>query len=109
MDNLPRTVDHFCEEVRGLAGAGRLSDALALVMNLVRYTNARESSLARVFTSRDLDRLCLELGRQAKPVAGDFDPDRTVFLATFLSKSGGHTRVVKDLISADPGTKITVV
>ena len=105
-----RSVRDFCDDLRKRAEQGQLADALDNIAHLVIDVMSRESSWAAVFSSPDLDRLCLELGRMIprRPIAPP-DRDRTVFLVTALAPVGGHTRVLMDLIQADPGKDVTVL
>ena len=100
----------FCDEARTRAERGQLAEALDDIADFVIEVISGESSWATVFSSPELDRLCLELGRMIpqRPVTAP-DPDRTVFLVTGLAPVGGHTRVLMDLINADPGKKTTVL
>lgn len=93
-----------------MARAGNLAKALDQIRQLVVAVISRESSWAAVFSSPDLDRLCLELGRLNRlPSVSPVNQEQIVFLATGLSRLGGHTRVLLDLIAADPGRKVTVL
>jgi len=97
-----RTIADFCDHVRRKAAEGDLSAALELVGSFVIDVISRESSIGRVFSSRELDQLCLELGRDFD--AGgvpEFSRERSVFLVTGVGKTGGHSRVLRDLIVAD--------
>jgi hypothetical protein len=105
-----RSVRQFCEHVRKVAEGGDLAEALDLIGSFVRNINEREAAWGTVFSSPDLDLLCMDLGRflPSWPVR-PIDPDRAVFLVTALYPLGGHTRVLMDLIRADPGRKVTVL
>lgn len=105
-----RTVDEFCRSVRNRARSGDLAGAFEMVVRFVDFVNSFESSVGRVFSSRAIDELCVALGRRpdlAKPQS--FDENHAVFLVTGLSKTGGHSRVVRDLIAADPAPSCTIL
>lgn len=101
-----RTIEEFCDRALRTADEACISNSLTMIVEFVNLVISYNSSRARVFTSKELDLLCLELGRRTMqitpPVA---KPSRSVFLATAIYKTGGHTRVMRDLIDADPGTE----
>ncbi len=81
-----------------------------MIVEFVESIIAHENSIARVFSSRELDQLCIELGRSLPlETPTSRDDERTVYLVTALAKAGGHTRVLLDLIRADPNPKHTVL
>jgi len=105
-----RSIDEFCAAARELAARGDLAAALQMIVDFVLSVILHENSVARVFASRNLDQLCIDLGRVwplEKPTSRD--TERTVYLVTALAKVGGHTRVLKDLMRADPNPKHTVL
>lgn len=100
----------FCDDVRAMARQGALDDALRSVAELVCRVMERESSWGSVFSSPELDAVCQELGRLPPMSAGKIiNEDQSIFLVTAVAGLGGHTRVLMDLASADPGKKITVL
>jgi hypothetical protein len=104
------SVDRFCEDVRALAGRGNLDAALSSVMAFVAGIVEQEATWATVLSSPELDDLCQELGRVSPHLkAGDVDPDATVFVVTAVAGIGGHTRVLMDLVRADPGKNATIL
>ena len=104
------TIDEVCDKIRAKAARGRLSQALKSIIDFVIFVYTQDRSLARVFTSRELDLLCQELGSsQSLKTPSRYDQERTVYLVTQLSKSGGHSRVLRDLIAADPGSRNTIL
>src|SRR5579863_8599219 len=103
-------VNHYCNEIRAISREGNLSAGLQMIVDLVQQILVRERSVGRVFSSKQLDELCLELGSAteiSRPSA--FDAEQSVFLVTAVYKTGGHTRVLKDLIKIDPGAKKVVL
>lgn len=105
---IPRSVDQFCRDLAAGAGRGGRSEALQMIVRLVGFTITSEVAIANVLSSRQLDTLCQELGQTAEAVDA-FAPEQTVFLVTMLSRAGGHTRFLRDLIDADPGERVTVL
>ena len=89
-----RTVDDISRLVDEEAERGNLSTALELIARFVADVIARETSLARVFSSPQLDRACLKLGRnfREREPAGR-DSDQAVFLVT-SSRSCGEAEQV---------------
>jgi hypothetical protein len=104
------TVRAFAEELRFQATRGDLDGALLRVGDFVLDVLGRDSAMARVFSSRELDALCLELGALTEASApGGVDPGQSVFLVTGVQPTGGHTRVLLDLIVADAAARATVL
>jgi capsular polysaccharide biosynthesis protein len=101
-----RTLEEFCDRALRTADEACISDSLTMIVDFVNLVISYDSSRARVFTSKELDLLCLELGRRTMQITPpEAQPSRSVFLATAIYKTGGHTRVMKDLIDADPGAE----
>lgn len=79
--------------------------ALQAISSLVLRIISYQSSVARVFSSPELDSLCESIGsaltNDIRP--GNSPGDRIVYLLTQLGRSGGHSRVLLDLIAAEPG------
>lgn len=87
------------------------NNALRLIHDFVERIITEPICTAQVFASRDLDELCLRIGRQSLPRLAapqvDLWPDRTsgltvVYLVSRLQRSGGHSRLVQDFIRAQP-------
>jgi hypothetical protein len=77
---------------------------LALQSFTWRVGMARESAAGRVFSSRALDQACQAIGA-LQPVAPRGGERRgVVYVASELRLTGGHTRVVSDIIQADAAT-----
>lgn len=105
-----RTVDSFCDYVRAMAKRGERDRALNSIVEFVGKIIEQETSWATVFSSPELDELCQELGRVPPHMkAAAVDPDCSVFLVTAVAGIGGHTRVLMDLMRADPGKKATIL
>lgn len=100
------TVSGFCQRVLSVAEAGDPASALQSVVAFVIQVISQERSIARVFSSAKLDRLCLDIGSLFAPI--DITTPRAgkcVFLATGVSKRGGHSRVISSLMQADPASE----
>lgn len=88
---------------------GNINTALRLVHDFTERIITEPICTAQVFASRDLDQLCLRIGRQnlaslAAP-QDDLWPGRkngvtVVYLVSRLQRSGGHSRLVQDFIRA---------
>jgi len=101
-----RTVDEFCDHARRVADELGVSDALAMIIDLVQFVIAHGSAQGRVIASRELDLLCLQLGEKiTKCPPHKTEPSRSVFIATAVYSAGGHTRLMRALIDADPGSE----
>jgi len=105
---IPRSVEQFCLDVQAVAARSGRSEALQMVVELARVTSTSEMAIATVLSSRPIDAACQELGRTTAAV-DVFDPEQSVFLVTALSRSGGHTRVLREVIDVDPGKRSTVL
>lgn len=90
---------------------GSINTSLRLVHDFVERIVTEPICTAQVFASRNLDELCLRIGRQnlASLIAPQFDlwPDRkngpiVVYLVSRFQRSGGHSRLVQDFIRAQP-------
>jgi hypothetical protein len=105
-----RSVEDFCRAAKQRADQGDVAGALEMISEFVLGVISRQTSHAEVFSSRQLDRLCLELGRLSPVTAPAApDPERIVFLVTALAKTGGHSRVVQDIRRADPASKAVIL
>lgn len=106
-----RSVANFCETVRQKA-IGDIDQALWDVVRLVDAINCQHDSVARIFACRDLDNVCQTLGSSLLPTGhsvGEPKNDHIVYLATGLAPTGGHTRVILDLIQSEPATQKTII
>jgi glycosyltransferase involved in cell wall biosynthesis len=85
--------------------------ALRLVHDFVERIVTEPICAAQVFASRELDQLCMRIGRQslvgfssalADPWAERKNVPTIVYLLSRLQRSGGHSRLVQDFIRAQP-------
>lgn len=90
---------------------GQINFALHIIYDFVERIITEPICTAQVFASRDLDELCLRIGRQSLATLAaqqtDLWPDRArestvVYLVSRLQRSGGHSRLIQDFISAQP-------
>ena len=104
------TVGAICSRMLRRLRSGHGDAALKGISQFVAEVILRQSSVARVFSSRELDLACLAMGRALRePAAADAAPadvvsgrsDCIVFLVTHLAATGGHSRVLGDLIEAE--------
>jgi hypothetical protein len=109
------TVDRLYACIRRHIECGDLEGALRQIKTFVELIVADDGCTARVFSSKDLDALCMEIGRLSlqyiggqAPVA-EYDQKLTVWLATELYAAGGHTAVLQDLIEALPQRRHMVI
>lgn len=95
------TVTELCKSIQDVAQRGDISGALDMVADFIDHVISRESSIAKVFTSKQIDELCIALGRSwplKRPLT--LDDNRAVFLVTAVHTTGGHSRVLRDIIHA---------
>jgi hypothetical protein len=107
------SVDAICDRMLRRFKSGDAGAALQGISEFVADVISRESSLARVFSSRNLDMACLKIGDELCGSAGS-DPaadrsDCVVFIVTHLAKTGGHSRVLADLMDAEPTKKYRIL
>lgn len=96
--------------VREQIRLGAIDEALRSVHDFVEGVFTEPLCAARVFGSEALDELCSEIGRaslarlraEAPRVGGAVAAPVRVYLVSKLQKSGGHTRVIEDLIRSVP-------
>ena len=107
------TVSRICHRMQRRLGIGNGDAALRGIAQFVIDVLGRQSSVARVFSSRELDATCLSFGRQLREVPPldetTVRSDCIVFLATHLSPSGGHSRVLADLIEAERASEVKIL
>lgn len=106
-----RSIADFCETVLQKVPTD-IDQALWDVVRLVDAINCQHDSVARIFACRDLDRVCQVLGALLLPtgqLALEQKNDHIVYLATGLAPTGGHTRVILDLIQSESAAKKTVI
>jgi len=103
----------FCRRVTLDLQAGDLNAALEKIVEFVIGVILLRTSTARVFSAPELDDLCLRIGaRESGPAAlvpGDQREDHVVYLVTELARTGGHTRLLRDLIAADGAKRQTIL
>lgn len=107
-DNSARTLIRSAEVA---LDRGSINTALRLVHDFVERIVTEPICTAQVFSSRNLDELCLRIGRQnlASLTVQQFDPKLNrkngpvvVYLVSRFQRSGGHSRLVQDFIRAQP-------
>lgn len=89
---------------------GDVNAALNIVYNFVEKVITNPISTSQVFASRDLDDLCLRIGRyhltttdlHRLPTAFGGNETKVVYLVSRLQRSGGHSRLVQDFIHGQP-------
>ena len=90
---------------------GRVNVALRLIHDFVERIVTEPICTAQVFASRDLDQLCLRIGRhnlaslavtQDDILQGDKSGVAIVYLVSRLQRSGGHSRLIQDFIRSRP-------
>ena len=108
----------FFESIRALTTKietaldhGKISLALRSIHDFVERIVTEPICTAQAFASRDLDELCLRIGRHAlaslvvpqdnlSPGA-NYGPS-IVYLVSRLQRSGGHSRLIQDFIRSQP-------
>lgn len=90
---------------------GQINFALRIIHDFVERIVTEPLCTSQAFASRDLDQLCLRIGRQNLSCLGlkQIDPwplrtsrSRIVYVVSRLQRSGGHSRLVQDFIRAQP-------
>lgn len=97
-----------------ILNVGKVNGALRLVHNFVERIVAEQICTAQVFSSFELDHLCLRIGRrslnslavrQEQHLSGCESVSTVVYVVSRLQRSGGHSRLVQDFIRAQPEKK----
>jgi hypothetical protein len=94
-------------------GDGKINDALLLVHDFVEKIITEPLCTAQVFSSSDLDRLCLSIGRHTLSYLGVYSANiseeirgnvkqKTVYIVSRLQSAGGHSRLINDFIQNQP-------
>ena len=91
------------QTVRRCLGEGALADALDAVRDAADTVINNQRSVARIYASRRLDKLCEEIAQAVSRDANtqpsiSHSSGGTVILATELAAAGGHVEVIKDLV-----------
>lgn len=99
------------DRVENKIDQGRLNSALHLIDNFVERIITEPLCTAQVFGSHDLDRLCLLVGEknisrltfnQEVSLPFKSNKPRINYIISRFQKSGGHSRLLHDFISAQP-------
>ena len=93
---------------------GDLEYGLRTIRNITVRIVTEPLCAAQVFGSRIFDVLCAEIGKKNfeslnKNLPAHPDRATNIFVATKLQKSGGHTRVIFDMIRSFPQSSSNVV
>lgn len=92
-------------------GKGDINVALRIIHDFVECIITEPLCTSQVFASRDLDKLCVRIGRQslsnlAVKQQGQWpfrtSRSRIVYLISRYQRYGGHSRLVQDFIRAQP-------
>jgi hypothetical protein len=105
------SIRSFCDKVLRLTRENDLDQALRRIHDLVERIFTEPLCTAQVFGSKTLDDLCQCIGKanlaeinKGNAEATNSRPDKLVFIyiVTKLQNSGGHTRVIENLIKTQP-------
>ena len=109
-NSLHRSVDTFAAAAIAQAQSGDITGALEQISAFVAGIDLQDAAMARVFGAPQLDLACLAIGAATgiAPIQ-NIHPECAVYVVTALYRSGGHTRVLKDIIAADPATKAVIL
>lgn len=95
------SVPQLQREVTQAIESGEFEHALEKIQRTVERLVYQPAFTARLFSSEVLDRLCQAIGRAALKEYGSATTarsDATVFVATHIYATGGHTAVLEDFI-----------
>jgi hypothetical protein len=105
-----RSIDVFSAERVAQAVAGDTTGALEQISDFVATIDLEDPTVGHILSSAQLDTACLAIGAlKLPPINAPTDPDLAVYIVTALYRSGGHTRVLRDLIAADPATRAIIL
>ena len=108
------SVRSVIKRAENFLNVGNVNCALRLVHNFVERIVAEPICTAQVFSSFELDHLCLRIGRhslnsltvtQEQHLSGCESVSTVVYVVSRLQRSGGHSRLVQDFIRAQPEKK----
>lgn len=94
-----------------LINTGEINQALKLINEFVERIITEPLCTSQAFASRDLDQLCMRIGRQNLSGLSARQEDswplrtsrsRIVYVVSRFERSGGHSRLVLDFIRAQP-------
>lgn len=106
-----RSISALKVKIETVLHYGRINLALREIHDFVERIITEPVCTAQVFASRDLDQLCLRIGRDNLAKLSVLQDDlaldsienvTVVYLVSRLQRSGGHSRLVHDFISAQP-------
>jgi len=112
--NSYKSVDLIKKDVRRSIASGHLDQALRLIHDFVEQVFTEPLCTAQFFGSVELDALCQAIGRasletvyNAPPASPQYQSGKKcyVYIVTRLQSSGGHTKVIEDLIKARPSAE----
>jgi tetratricopeptide (TPR) repeat protein len=95
--------------VREQMDALEYADALTTIAVFVGKVIANDAASASVYGSAALDQLCQAIGAAFPQPAPAPLSDTAVVLATTMAPTGGHSRVIADILNADPATSTRVL
>lgn len=117
--SFPNSVYSLISEADIVLSRGGINQALSIVYNFVERIITEPLCTGQVFASRELDRLCLRIGQQNLVRIGQRVQDSycmawpvescIVYIVSRLQNSGGHLRLIRDFIQAQPMSKKQVI
>ena len=111
MTIISKSVRAYVDQARSALKQGNINLAIRIVHDFIERIITEPLCTAQVFASRDLDEMCLEIGRQNLSNLGvifknsrDISEIRphAVYIVSRLQRSGGHSRLVQDFIREQP-------
>ena len=90
---------------------GQINFSLRIIHDFVERIVTEPLCTSLVFASRDLDKLCMQIGRRNLSCLGERQEEpwprrtsrpRIAYVVSRLQRSGGHSRLVQDFIRAQP-------
>lgn len=112
-----KSLRHLKEHITLLIENCQLNQALKLIHDFVELIFTEPLCTAQIFGSKELDDLCLQIGRaNLKSIKKNITNSNTqcnqfvfVYIVTKMQKSGGHNRVITDFIKSRPDAKHVIV
>lgn len=111
MNNLESSVRFVKRSVICFLDCGKVNDSLRMIHDFVERIITEPLCTAQVFSSNDLDKLCLEIGlRNNEDILTSCKSFTlninfrgcVVYIVSRLQRSGGHSRLVQDFIREQP-------
>lgn len=118
MREFSHSLEAVVQRANSAVDAGNIETALRLIHDFVERIFTEPLCTGLVFSSRKLDALCMTIGRLTlrtgdnslrDPWPERKDQPTEVYIISRLQRTGGHSRLVRDFISTQPGKNHLII